>query len=221
MGEIMSEKRKRIFKEGAFFLPFLLVVTMVSLIIMFSVGRTMRDAMDLVSENFTSDKNMDVLAYAENESKKYTLKYYYGDAESRTEYAEFTKKMKSDQTIYSLTLLEPRDGFDAGYYTTDWFYSEEFVTYAPLDDKDNTTSYTLDEQPYMYEYILSYSYETLMNDYGATYEVSRGYNILGLKIYMWDSSERVNYLWGLGGNPMQFYSYLYDKNIEYTKVIID
>lgn len=217
----MSEKRKRIFKESAFFVPFLLVVTIVSLILMFSAGRTVRDAMNLVSENLTSDVNMDVSAYAVNENKKYTLTYCYGEGEESTEYAEFSQKMKSDQTVYTLTLYEPRDGFDAGYYTTDWFYSEEFVTYAPLDDEENATSYSVSEQPYMYDYILSYSYDTLMNNYGATTEMSKGYNIIGLKIYMWDTIDRVNYLWGLGGNPMQFYSYLYGNDSEYTKVIID
>lgn len=217
----MSDKRKRIFKESLFIVPFLLVVTVVSLVMMFGIGRTVRDTLDIVRENMTSDSNMNISTYTDRESKKYTLKYYYGEKGECTEYAEFTLKAKSDDTTYELTLFEARDGFEAGYYKTEWFYSTEYVTYAPLTDKDNGKSYPVEEEPYMYEYIKSYSYENLMESFGATTEVSKGYKILGLiNLYTWDSSDRVNCIWGIGSKPMQFYTYLNDNTTEYKKVTL-
>lgn len=202
-------------------MPFLLVVTAVSFVMMFGIGRTVRDMLSLVNENLSSDSNMDISTYLDNESKKYTLKYYYGEKGECTEYAEYTLKAKGDEPTYELTLFEARDGFDAGYYKTEWFYSVEYVTYAPLDDKDNGKSYPVEQEPYMYEYIKSYSYDALLEDYGASTEISKGYKILGvINLYTWDSSERVNCIWGIGGRPMQFYTYLNDNTTEYKKVTV-
>lgn len=218
----MSEKRKRIFKEALFLLPFMFVVTAVSLLLMFFVGRDIRDVMNIVTSNSTSDKNMDISDYSEYESKKYTLEYYYGDESDCVKYAEYTENSRGDDTTRILVLHEPRDGFEAGTYKTEWFYSTEYVSFTPTDgEEDNTQSYSAEEQPYMYDYVLSYSYSRLLTDYGAQVEKSKGYKVLGIiSAYTWDSSERKNYLLGLGGNPKQFYSYLNNSNTEYKKVLI-
>ena len=61
----MSEKRKRIFKDALFIVPFMLVTVIVSIIMMFVVGRDVFDMMTIVKENTTSDKTMDISEYTE------------------------------------------------------------------------------------------------------------------------------------------------------------
>lgn len=215
----MSEKRKRIFRESVFLIPFLIVVTLISFGFMFKIGRTVKDTIMLVEEHFSVDSSMDISDYTKSRDK-YTLKYYYGDDESCTEFAQYSQK-SGDEPVYELTLFEDRDGFEAGYYKTEWFHSVEYVTYAPLEDKKNTESYHVEEQPFMYEYIKSYSYDNLLSDYGALVENIDGYSVLGLiNMYVWDSTDGVNCIWGLSQKPVQFYSCFNNGSSEYKKVTI-
>lgn len=216
----MSEKRKRIFKEALFIVPFMLIVTAVSLAMMFFVGRTPRDMMGILSRNFTSDKSMKLSDYAEYNNKKYTLEYYYGDSEECVKFAEFSYNSRGDDTIYELTLLEPRDGFDPGNYTIEWFYSEEYVTYSPLGGTEETELNLVEDVPITYNMIKSYSWKSQMEAYEADSEMFKGYKVIGLvSVFTWDSPDRQNIVWGLGGNPKQLYSYLNTSKSEYKKVV--
>lgn len=192
------------------------------MLFMFFVGRDVRDIMGIVTANSTSDKNMDISDYSEYDSKKYTLEYYYGDDSDCVKYAEYVENSRGDDPTQTLVLYEDRDGFEAGTYTIEWFYSTEYISFTPASgDEEDIQNYTAEEQPYMYDYVLSYSYSRLLSDYGADVEKSKGYKLFGLvSAYTWDSSERKNYLMGLGDSPKQFYSYLNSANTEYKKVII-
>lgn len=215
----MSEKRKRIFRESIFLIPFLLIVTVVSLGCLFKIGRTVKDTVMFVEEHLSADNSMDISVYAEGRDR-YTLKYYYGDNDSCTKFAEYSMK-SGDEPVYELTLLEDRDGFEAGFYKTEWFHSAEYVTYAPIDDEKNTESYTVEEQPYIYEYIKSYSYDSLMSNHGALTEYSDGYSVFGIfNMYVWDSENGVNCIWGVGKRAVQFYTCPNSGGTEYKKVTI-
>lgn len=217
----MSEKRKRIMRESIFLVPFLLAVMLVSMVAMYSIGRTVRDVVDLIQEKMASDSSMDISYYIDNDSKKYTLKYYYGEKGECTKYAEYSQKIKSDEQTYELVLYESRDGFEPGYYKTEWFHSVEYITYAPLNNENNSSSTPVEDEPYTYEYIKSYSYDYLMKNFGADTEASKGYKILGLaNLYTWDSSDRSNCIWGIGSRPLEFYTYLNDNTTEYKKVTV-
>ncbi|MDE7390452.1 MAG: hypothetical protein K2M82_05885 [Lachnospiraceae bacterium] len=217
----MNERRKRILKESLFLFPFLIVVSIVSIGIMFAQGRTIRDTVDLVEEYFTSDSGMDLSVYAENNSNKYTLKYYYGEKDSSEQYAEYTQKTRDGETTCNLVLYEPRDGYQAGYYTTEWFYSVEYVTYAPLDDENSANSYPAEEEPYMYEYIRSYSYDSLLTTNGVETDAYKGYKLLGfISLYSWDYIDRTACAWGIGSKPFEFYIYYNDSTTEYKKVTV-
>lgn len=219
-GEDMSEKRKVVLMEGLFLVPFLLIATVISLVLMFGIGRNFSDIVELSQEYLTADSSMDITEYEFDEDKGYKLKYYYGESEQCTEFANYSQKSNKDGITYELTLLEARDGFDAGYYKTEWFHSEEYITYAPIEDKNKTTSYPVDEQPYMYNYVKSYSYETLLNDYSALSSNTNGYSILGIvKLYVWETNGRVNCIWGIANKPIQFYTKIDNGTEEYKKVV--
>lgn len=202
--------------------PFLLIVTVVSLVLMFSIGRDARDVMQLISNKLSVDSSMDLSDYSENKGEKYSLKYYYGDGTDTTLYADFSQKEKGGEVTYSLTLYEPRNGFEPGYYKTEWFHSEEYVTYAPLDDKNNETSNRAEEQSYIYDYIKSYSYDGLMSELGAdSINSTDSFKILGLgTVFQWSFDGRENYMWGLGNTPIELYSYIFNGSSEYKKVSI-
>lgn len=215
----MSEKRKTIFREALFIVPFMLIVTVISFSVMFFVGRTPLDASEIIGRHFKADKTMTLEEYSEYDSVKYSLKYYYGDDTECVKYAEYSFNSKGSDPVQSLTLFEPRDGFDPGYYKIEWFHEEEYVTYATLDNEDKTELYHSEEVPVMYNLILSYSWQSQSELYGASYEPSKGYKLLGfISLYTWDTDGRKNILWGIGGNPLQFYSYIKDAENEYKRV---
>ena len=215
----MSEKRKTIFREGLFVVPFMLLVTIITAAIMFSVGRTPLDAVGILARHVKSDKSMTLEQYTAYDSVKYNLKYYYGDDTERVKYAEYSYNAKGDETTQSLTLFEPRDGFDPGFYKIEWFHEEEYVTYAALENESKTELYHFDEVPVMYNLILSYSWQAQTVLYGTEYEPAKGYKLLGfISLYTWDTEGRENILWGIGGNPLQFYSYIKEAENEYKRI---
>lgn len=219
----MSEHKKQILRESVFLIPFLLIAAVVSVAVMFGTGRNVMDIVETAQSSLTPSAQLDLADFAGDSGSASSLKYYYGnygnDGET-VKYAEFREKADSNEPTVSLTLYEPRDGFDAGYYKTEWFHSEEYITYAPPDDKNNAESYPIGEQPYMYEYVKSYSYENLLNNYGALTEYSNGYSILNaVKLFVWNTDGRTNMMWGIGSIPMQFYTY-YNNSDEYKKVTI-
>ena len=215
----MSEKRKQIFREGLFVVPFMIIVTAVSLIMMFLVGRTPADVVGSVNRNIKSDQSMNIASYTQINKPKYTLYYYYGDDSSSVKFAEFEYNAKGDNPLSSLTLFEARDGFDAGHYKIEWLHAEEYVTYATLDNENETENYPAEEVPLMYNIIKSYSWQNQLESFGVEYEPSKGYKLLGfVSLYTWDSDNRRNILWGIGGNPLVFYSYLGSGSSEYKKV---
>ncbi len=216
----MNEKRKTIFREALFTVPFMLVVSVASIASMFFIGRTPLDAAGVLKRHVRSNKTMSIQDYSEYDSRKYELKYYYGDDDDTVKFAHYSYNAKGDDPIQSLTLYEPRDGFDPGYYKIEWFHDEEYVTYATLENEDKTELYYADEVPLMYNLILSYSWKAQAEFYGADNEPSKGYKPLGfISLYLWDSDGRKNILWGIGGNPIEFYSYIADAENEYKKVV--
>ncbi len=216
----MSEKRKRIFREAIFIVPFMLIVTVVSLAGMFMVGRTPRDMVGILKRNFTSDSSMNIDSYVGYESKKYDLEYYYGDTSECVKYAQFSSNSKGDTPTCTLTLFESRDGFDPGIYTIEWFYSQEYVTYSPLEGEGESESNIASDVPITYNMVKSYEWESQLVNYEADFEQYKGFKVLGfLSVYSWDSAERENILWGLGGNPKELYSYLHNSKDEYKKVV--
>ncbi len=220
----MSERRKTIFREGLFLVPFLLIAAAVTLVVMYSAGRTIRDTAQLIEDNLTAKADMDISVYTDDfDDEKYTLKYYYGETGESTLYAEFSCNLKDeDEPVYSLTLYEERGGYSAGVYETEWFHSEEYISYEPLEDSDGeASSYLVSDSPETYSYIKSYSYDTLLSDYGAYTEQSKGYKLLGiLSYYTWDTSDRANCVFGIGSRPLWFYTYPNDNTTEYKKVAI-
>ncbi len=221
---IMSDRRKRIFRESLFLVPFLLIVTVVTLLLMYRTGRTIRDTAELIADNLTVNEDMDISVYTDDfDDDKYTLQYYYGETGESTLYAEFVCNTKDeDEPVYCLTLYEERGGYSAGAYETEWFHSEEYISYEPLDGSDGETTSTLvDEAPQTYSYIKSYSYDSLLSDYGVYTEQIKGYKLLGLlSYYTWDTSDRVNCIFGIGGKPLRFYTYPNDNTTEYKKVVL-
>ncbi len=217
----MSEKRKRIFKDALFIVPFMLVTVIVSIIMMFVVGRDVFDMMTIVKENTTSDKTMDISEYTEMQSNKYSLSYYYGDRESSVEYATYSYNAKGDYPIETLELKESRDGFEPGIYKIEWYMQQEFVSYTSNDSAAEPGLYPASEQPYMCEYVRSYSWSGMLEEFGIDNDMAKGYKVLKfISAYVWDTSERENILLGLGGNPTNMYSYRMDKPGEYRKVTV-
>ena len=208
----MSEQRKRIFKDALFVIPFLLIVTAVSLGAMFLNGRDAKDIMEIITENFTSDNQMNISVYTEAFApKKYTLKYSELSDSDSEPYAVYVLNKKGDDPTETLTLSKECDGFEAGVYKIEWFHQEQYVTFTPLEYDAQTENYLVVEQPYMYEYIKSYSWDNLMTESGASYEVIKGYKILGfISAFTWDSETSQNIIWGLGGNPVELYIYSID-----------
>ena len=215
----MSEKRKTIFREALFIVPFMLIVTVVSLAFMFSIGRTPLDMSQIIERHSLPDSSMTFEEYSGYESTKYTIKYYYGDNEECVKYAEYSYNGKGDKPVQKLTLFETRDGFDPGFYKIEWFHGEEYVTYAALENEEKTELYGSGDVPVMYNLVLSYSWQSQMQYYGGEYLPSEGYKLLGfISLYTWDTEDRDNVLWGIGGNPMQFYSYIKDTDNEYKRI---
>lgn len=215
----MSEKRKTIFREGLFIVPFMLIVAVVSLVVMFSVGRTPLDASEIIGKHVETDNSMTLEEYSNYDSTKYEIKYYYGDNTECVKYAEYSYNGKGDKPVQKLTLFETRDGFDPGFYKIEWFHGEEYVTYAALENEEKTELYGSGEVPLMYNLVLSYSWQSQMNLYGAEYLPSKGYKLFGfISLYTWDTDDRDNVLWGIGGNPIRFYSYIKNTENEYKRI---
>lgn len=217
----MSEKRKRIFKDALFIVPFMLITVVLSLALMFVVGRNVHDMMKIVKENTTSDKTMDISVYTQLSTNKYTLRYSYGDDSSSTQYAVYSYNSKGDDPIEELELMESRDGFEPGTYRIAWYMQQEFVSYTPSDPSIESVVYEAEDQPYMCEYVRSYSWSEMLSACGADAETTKGYKIFKfISAYVWDSTEREYILWGLGGNPQELYSYVNSKPGEYRKITV-
>ena len=217
----MSEKRKRIFKDALFIVPFLIVTVIVSLAAMFVSGRDVHEMMTIVKENTNSDPTMDISEYTKLEKNKYTLSYSYGDKESSVVYAFYTYNYKGDNPIETLDLKEQRDGYEPGIYKIEWYMNQEFVSYTPDGSTSEPVLYPSVEQPYMCDYVRSYSWNTMLDNLGVDSDLSKGYKVLKvLSAYVWDTTERENILLGFGGNPTEMYSYLHDKPGEYRHVKI-
>ena len=71
----MNEKRKTIFREALFTVPFMLVVSVASIASMFFIGRTPLDAAGVLKRHVRSNKTMSIQDYSEYDSRKYELKY--------------------------------------------------------------------------------------------------------------------------------------------------
>ncbi len=223
----MSAKRKIIFKEALFTVPFLLIASLITAAVMFKAGRSAYDIEQLVKMNFTSDASQNITGYLTTASKAYDVDYYYGDNESSVLYAQFKYEGKGDEPKSTLTLYEARDGFDPGVYTTAWFFGEEYVTYWPLGssaDGAGFEKYLTTEVPVMYNLVKSYSWDGAMLSSGAGDELVSGYSLFGIKLFIWDYSDngtiRENFLWGIGGNPREMYSYIHGTQGEYKKIVL-
>lgn len=222
----MSNKRKIIFKEALFNVPFLLIVTVVTLLFMFFSGRSPYDVEQLVKHDLHSDPTLNITSFLTTEAKSYKTAYYYGDNKDKVKYAEFEYKGKGDAPESILTLYEARDGFDAGIYSLVWFYDEQYVTYIPLDSTGDNSSFIKSpvmENPQMYELVKSYSWEGAMLGFGATNETASGYKLLGLRMYIWNTGDsetlRECFLWTIGGNPQEMYSCIPGSQGEYRKTV--
>jgi len=210
----MSEQRKRIFKDALFVIPFLLIVTALSLGVMFLTGRDAKDIMQLVTDNFTSDNKMNISVYTESFSpKKYSLRYSKISDSENEPYAVYAFNKKGDDPTETLTLSKECDGFEAGVYRIEWFHQEQYITFTPLEYDAQTESYLVNEQPFMFEYVKSYSWDNLISVSGAAVETVKGYKLLGfISAFTWDSDTSRNILWGLGGNPQELYIYSMDSD---------
>lgn len=218
----MSEKRKRIFKDALFVFPFMLIVSAVALGMMFTIGRTPRDMAGILKRNFTSNQSMKIDDYSKYNTKKYNIDYYYGDSESCVKYAEYSYNAKGDDPLQTLKLFEARDGFDPGIYKIEWFHMEEYVTYSTLENENEVELYKTEEVPLMHNLVESYSWESQMEMYETEVQPSKGYKVLGLlTVYTWESTDRQNILWGLGGNPKELYSYINNSVSEYKKISLN
>lgn len=222
----MSQKRKIIFKEALFNVPFLLIVSALVFAVMFLSGRSAYDIEQIVKHNLHSDAAADVTACLKTERKAYKLEYYYGDNTDKVLYAEFEYKGKGDTPESTLTLYEARDGFDSGIYTTVWFFDEEYVTYRPLgtsQDSESFEKYLTTEVPLMYQLVNSYSWDGAMLSGGAADGGTSGYKLIGLRLFLWDHADngniRENFLWTIGANPRELYSYIPGTQGEYKKVV--
>ena len=215
----MSEKRKRIFKDALFLVPFLIITALLTLGLMFVAGRDVFEMMTIVKENTTSDSAMDVSGYINLQSNKYSLSYSYGDKENSVEYAVYSYNAKGDNPIETLVLKEERDGFEPGTYKIEWYTNQDFVSYTPDGSTSAPVLYYAEEQPYMCEYVRSYSWSNMLYGLSIDSDTAKGYKVLKvLSAYVWDNSERENILLGLGGNPTDLYSYRIDKPGEYKHI---
>lgn len=218
----MSEKRKLIFKEAVFNVPFLIILTVVTAVIMFLSGRSPYDIEQLIKMNMQSDSKIGVSDYLQTSRKSYEVKYYYGDNDGKELYAEFKFEGKGDTPKSTLTLYEARSGFDPGVYTIEWFKSNEYVTFTPPDttaDSDKYEQYLTSEVPLMYSFVNSYSWDGAMLKSGAGDGSASGYSLLGIRLFVWDYTDdgvsRENFIWGIGGNPQEMYSYIRGSEGEY------
>ena len=116
----MSEKRKRIFKDALFIVPFMIVTAAVSMVLMFIAGRDIHEMMTIVKENTNSEPTMDITEYTGLQSDKYSLSYSYGDKESSVVYASYTYNAKGDNIVETLELKGERDEFDPGTCKIEW-----------------------------------------------------------------------------------------------------
>ncbi len=223
----MNERRKIIFKEALFNVPFLLIVGVVTFVVMFKSGRSAFDIEQIITTNFHSDPKASVEAFLKTEAKSYSVDYYYGDTKDKVLYAEFEYVGRGDDPQSTLTLYEGRDGFDPGVYSTAWFFGEQYVTYWPLGssaDGSGFEKYLTTDVPLMYNLVNSYSWEGAAKSFGADESTLKGYTMLGIKLFSWDYSDngvmRENFVWGIGGNPREMYSYIRGSQGEYKKAVL-
>ena len=214
----MSNKRKIIFKEALFNVPFLLIISAATLLMMLLSGRSAYDIEQLVKLNMHSDPAVSINSFLTTESKSYETVYYYGDKDSSVKYAEFEYKGKGDAPESVLTLYEARDGFEAGVYSLVWFYDEQFVTYTP-PGSDSFEKYSASENPQMCGLVESYAWESAMAQSGAADGMQSGYKLMGLRLFIWNSGDRECFLWTIGGNPRELYSYILGTQGEYKKTV--
>ena len=222
----MNEKRKIIFKEALFTIPFLLIALIVTIVVMFLSGRSAYDIKSLVVTNFRSNSSADISPFLKTDSKNYTINYYYGDKNSSEIYASFVYNGKGDDPQSVLTLYEARDGFDPGVYSAVWSLGEQYVTYWPNGSSaegEGFEKYLATDVPLMFNLVDSYSWEGSMQSSGAADGGIKGYTLLGTKLFVWDHTEkdvmRDNFIWGIGGNPMEYYSYISGDQGEYKKAV--
>ena len=223
----MNEKRKIIFKEALFTVPFLLIAAVFTLLFMFKAGRSAYDIEQTVKTNLRSEPSADVTPFLKTDAKSYTVDYYYGDDSDSVLYAEFSYEGKGDDPKSVLTLYETRDGLDAGVYSVMWFMNDQWVTYWPLNssaDGEGSEKYPASEVPLMYNLVTSYSWDSAMLSSGAADGAAKGYTMLGVKLFTWDASDkgimRENFIWGVGGNPLEYYSYIPGTQGEYKKAVL-
>ncbi|MBQ1388282.1 MAG: hypothetical protein IIY78_01505 [Clostridia bacterium] len=223
----MNEQRKIIFKEALFNVPFLLIAGLVTLAVMFKSGRSAFDIEQIILSNFRSTQSISADPFLKTESKSYKVEYYYGDTNDEVLFAEFEYSGRGDDPKSTLTLYEARDGFDPGVYSTAWFLGEEYVTYWPIGSSaegDGFEKYLSTEVPLMFNLVNSYSWEGAANTFGASESALKGYSMLGVKLFLWDFSDngvmRENFIWGIGGNPREMYSYIQGSQGEYKKAVL-
>lgn len=223
----MNPKRKVIFKDAFFVVPFLLIASVITLAVMFKIGRNPYDIDKLITKKFHSNSTADISRYLTHKSDEYTVKYYYGDDDESVMYAEYKYEGRGDHPETTLTLYEARDGFDAGVYSVVWSLGEEYVTYTPPNSTVNSADfekYLTSEVPLMYNLVTSYSWEGLLNSSGASDGNASGHTFLGIRLFSWDHEEngvlRGNFLWGIGGNPCELYSYIQGSQGEYKKAVL-
>ncbi len=223
----MSEKRKLIFKEAIFNVPILLILTILTSAAMFLSGRSAYDVRYMIRTNLHSDPQADVTSYLTTSRKSYKIDYSYGDKNENVLYAEFKYEGKGDTPKSILTLYEARSGFDAGEYTIEWFKEKEYVTYTPFNSTasdENYEQYSAEDVPVMYNFVSSYSWNGAMLKSGAADEQTSGYSFMGLKLFVWDYTDegiiRECFMWGIGGNPREMYSYIRGTDGEYKKMVL-
>ena len=222
----MNVKRKRIFKDALFNVPFVIIISAVTVGFMFCAGRTPYDIKQIAASKIDSKSDLDVSAYYNQRAKSYKVDYYYGDKESEKLYAEFVYDGKGDTPVKTLTLYEARNGFDAGEYSRLWVLGDEYVTYTPPDSTVESGAfekYLASEVPLMANLVSSYSWDTMLQNSGAVTGCNSSSEV-GVNLFLWDSTEndvlRDNFLWGIGGNPKEMYSYIKGSQGEYKKAVL-
>ena len=222
----MNIKRKIIFKDALFLVPFMLIVSIATAGIMFKVGRTPYDIEQMAIKNVRSSNTIDISDYIKLKSEKYSVKYYYGDKNDCVLYADFTYDNRGDNPEAVLELYEARDGFDPGKYSIVWFMGEQYVTYTPSEasgEADNIEKYLSSEVPLMYNLVNSYSWDGMLSAWGIDAGSVSARSLMGVRLFSWDHSDkdimRDNFVWGIGGNPLEVYSYIRGSQGEYKKAV--
>ncbi len=223
----MNAKRKIIFKESLVNIPFIIIASIITVCIMFKAGRNVYDIEQLAILRLSPDHSSKITNYIKKDFDHYNIKYYYGDNDSSVLYAEFSYEGRKETPESKLTLYETRDGFDPGEYSSVWFMNEHYVTFTPPNssvESDNFEMYLADEVPLMNNLVDSYSWEGMLTSCGAAENAENAYSFLGIKLFRWDHSEndtmRENFVWGIGGNPREMYSYIKGSDGEYKKAIL-